>query len=117
MRLVTVLLSILLFAGCHSHVRVDVPHGQPAQPAASTEMKLHPGDQVRVTLTDGKTVTFVVATIEPDALVGSDGRRVLYSDMSELEKRHVSAGKTTALIAGAVVVIPLLILVLAAATA
>lgn len=115
MRLAIVVLSILAFTACHSHVRVAVPGGLPAQSTPSTDVALHPGDHARVTLVDGKIITFVVGNVDRDALVTSDGRRIAYQDMSRLEKRQVSAGKTTAFVVGAVVVIPIVLVLLAAA--
>jgi len=105
MRLAIVALSILAFTACHSHARVALPSGHPGQATASTDLGLQPGDHVRVTLVDGKTITFVVSNVDRDALVATDGRRVPYHDISRLETRHLSIVKTTVLVLGVLFVI------------
>ena len=112
MRLAIVALSILAFTACHSHARVAVPSGHPGQATASTDDGLQPGDHVRVTLVDGKSMTFVVSTVDRDALVATDGRRVPYQDISRLETRHVSIVKTTVLVLGVLVVLPIIVVAL-----
>jgi len=112
-RLAIIALSVLVFAACHSHVRVAVPRGHPTQPAVSNNLQLQTGDHVRATLVDGNIITFVVGSVDSDALVERDGRRVLYRDIARLEKRQVSIVKTTPLVVlGALVVIPIIVLAL-----
>ena len=97
-RLATIALGASVLMACHSHVRVAVPGRQPTHPAESTKRQVMAGDHVRVTLHDGSAVEFVVASVDADGFVASDGRHVLYRDITLLEKRHVSAGKTTGLV-------------------
>ena len=49
---------------------------------------------MRITLRNGDEVRFTVAEVQADALLGNTGRRVLYSDMQSLERRHLSKIKT-----------------------
>ncbi len=58
------------------------------------------GDHLRATLINGNIANFTVADVQPDALVGTDGQRVLYRDIARLEHKHLSKGRTGALVAG-----------------
>jgi len=71
----------------------------PANNAASLGAKrVAPGDTVRVVLKNGQQSEFKVRSVEDDALVGQDGQRVVYADIALLERRSISATKTTLLV-------------------
>lgn len=71
----------------------------PADNAASLAAKrVAPGDTVRVVLKNGQQSEFKVRAVEDDALVGQDGQRVVYADIALLERRSISAKKTTLLV-------------------
>ncbi len=87
-----------ILPGCHSQKRIAISNASDpsAPPAPITALKV--GDQVRITLRNGDEVRFAVAEVQADALVGDNGRRVLYTDMQSLEKRHLSKVKTGVLV-------------------
>lgn len=100
-------LSAMILGGCHHMVPIVArPSTQPPTASAvATELKV--GDEVRVTLRNGDSARFEVAEVQAEALVARDGRRFNYADVSRLEKRRVSKGRTIALIAA----MPLIMLV------
>jgi len=104
-RLAIMALSVLVFAACHTHVRVAVPRAPPTQLIDANHHRVQPGDEVRATLVNGDIITFVVDGGSDDALFASDGRRVLYRDMARLDVQRMSKVKTTAVVVGLVVVV------------
>ena len=66
--------------------------------------QLKAGDHVRV-MTRSGDVTFVVADVQPEALMAKDGRRFPFADITRLEKSRLSVGKTIALSAGLIFVL------------
>lgn len=62
---------------------------------------MQPGDHVRVKLQSGATLTFDVAEVRSDELVGTKGQRVRYSAMTQLQRSQFSAGRTVLLVIGA----------------
>ena len=87
-------LCAFVVTACHSQKRIAISNASDpsATPTATTPLKV--GDQVRITLRNGDEVRFTVAEVQADALLGNTGRRVLYSDMQSLERRHLSKIKT-----------------------
>jgi hypothetical protein len=82
--------------------RVAVPDSTPSPPNAAVFATLKVGDNVRITLRNGEKVSFALAEVRADGLVGRGGRHIPYGDMAQLEERHVSGSKTALLIGGAV---------------
>lgn len=83
--------------GCRS-LRPVTPETTAAQPA----WNVRPGDDLRLTLTDGRAVTCTVAAVESGAIVAKDGARYPFADIRQVERREVSGGKTAALVGGGV---------------
>jgi hypothetical protein len=78
---------------------------KPADNATSLAApRIAPGDTVRVVLKNGQLSEFKVRSVEVDALVGQDGQRVVYADIARLERRSVSAAKTTLLVLSPIIV-------------
>lgn len=59
---------------------------------------LKAGDTVQIVNKDGTQTTFEIVAVTSDAIVGRD-RRIAFSDIAELQKREVDAGKTAGLVA------------------
>jgi len=95
-----VVVGALILNGCHTLTRVEVPDSTPSAPNAAVFAELKAGDHVRITLRSGEKVSFALAEVRADGLVGRGGRHIPYRDMAKLEERHVSRGKTAWLIAG-----------------
>jgi hypothetical protein len=95
----SVVVGAFLLTGCHSQKRIAVPSATlpPATTTASPALKA--GDQVRVTLQNGDVARFVLAEVQADALLGNNGRRILFRDMTQIEVRHLSRTKTSVLVA------------------
>lgn len=96
-RLTAVVLVATLLAGCHARQRMNIPSGPPMRPDATT---VQPGDRVRVRFESGTTVSFTVAEVRPDSLVGTKGQHVAYGSMTKLERTHFAAGRTIVLVVG-----------------
>ena len=97
-----------LVTSCTSLHRVSVPGTETTAAAPAVQV----GDSVVVTTKAGEEKKFKVTAIEPDALVGKDGR-VPYADMATLSIKELQAGKTTL----AVVLVVLVILMIVGADA
>jgi hypothetical protein len=91
-----ILITVLL-AGCHAQQRLDIPTEAPPRQDVTA---VQPGDHVRVKLQSGTTLTFEVAEVRPDELVGIKGQRVRYGEMARLQRSHFSAGRTVVLVVG-----------------
>ncbi len=98
---------VFLLTGCTTMETAALP----LQPGES----LHAGDKVHVHMKAGPTLTFQVATIEPGALTGTDGTRVLLADISELKAQRISGLRTGGAALGAIGGAILILLLLAAA--
>ena len=95
---------VLTTVGCASFKAVPLATN-PADTAASLAAnRVTPGDTVRVVLKNGQLTEFKVRSVEVDALVGQDGQRVIYADIARLERRSVSASKTTLLVLSPIIV-------------
>lgn len=83
------LLAILMLISCTSlrPVRSDEVH---------TTLKA--GDTVQIVTKDGTQTTFEIVAVTTEAIVGRD-HRIAFTDIAELQKREISAGKTAGLVA------------------
>jgi hypothetical protein len=95
-----VLVAAMLLSGCHSGTPVVTPASTPQPPTAAAFASLKAGDTLRVTLHDGVVSDLELAEVQATGLLGKDGRLVAYADMARVERIHVSAGKTVALVGG-----------------
>lgn len=84
--------------GCRSMhtVKPDIT-AQQANP-----WSVEPGDDIRVTLKDGRTLRLTVASVESDAIVAREGPRVAFTEIQTLERRQFSAPRTAGLVVGGV---------------
>lgn len=100
-QLVALVTVSALLAGCHVQTRVALPGDSPptrTAPAATVKA----GDEVRIVMRDGTLVGATVMTVQPDAVVASDGRRYLYAEMATLEIRALSVGRSAGAVAGVI---------------
>lgn len=98
-RLVCLLAILAVSAtGCSSMHRVPVV----AAGSAQASDRVGPGDEVRVTMRDGRQARFTVQRVEDAALVAGDGTRYEITDIVTLERRAFSGGRTALLVAGVV---------------
>ena len=88
-----VLIAACLLAGCTAWQEVRVHGGLPANVAV--------GDRAVVSLRSGEAVSGTVDRVEPGALV-VDGRRIEVAEMSTVEVREISAGRTAGTVGGGV---------------
>jgi hypothetical protein len=105
-RLLVLALIINLVPGCTTLRPV------PLEPANLRET-VKPGDRIRVTTLEGQTKEFTVEEVTRDTLKGTKDQ-VAVSDLTLVEKKESSPGKTAAVAVGVTVAV-LLGLVLAAA--
>jgi hypothetical protein len=87
-----------LLSGCHIQKRIALPGEIPA----ASPLAVAPGDEVRIVMRGGVKALVRVADANGEGLTAAGGKRYLYADMLQLEKRQVSFGRTAALIAGSV---------------
>jgi hypothetical protein len=87
-----------LLSGCHIQKRIALPGEIPA----ASPLDVAPGDEVRIVMRGGVRALVRVADANGEGLTAAGGKRYLYADMLQLEKRQVSFGRTAALIAGSV---------------
>jgi hypothetical protein len=98
--LIGLLAATLAASGCHTHQRVVLPASGSPSASAFELPPVHAGDDVRVTLRTGERLDFSVEEARNDSLIGKGGRRFPYADITRLEKRQLSKGKTVALVLG-----------------
>jgi hypothetical protein len=84
-------------SGCTSMRPVPVVT-TPAPQSAAARPVGH-GDDVRVTLRDGRVVRFTVQAVEPGRLISADGMAYNVTDIVSLERRGFSGVKTVLLLA------------------
>ena len=77
-----VLAVLVMAAGCSYAPEKEIPP-QPDFVAAAVA----PDDVVSIETVDGAVIELTVAAIEPEAVVGTDGRRIPYADISRLTVR------------------------------
>lgn len=83
--LIVILVASLAAANCASYrpIRVMPP---PAAPGGEVS-NVKPGDTLILKLQSGRKVTLKVATIAADAVVSTNGERVLLNDIAEADLR------------------------------
>ena len=93
-------MSVVLMTGCSSMHRVALNAG--GRPQVSPQVGS--GDQVRLTLRDGRRVRFTVDSVDPAAIIARDDSRTRYeySDILTVERRGFSKAKTGVLVGGIV---------------
>jgi hypothetical protein len=104
MRAATLILTALVVLG---PVGCQVWSVIPVTPLAAAEIEGNPR-LVRLTLDDGTVVTLQSPMIERDSISGliaespGQGDRIAFplTDVRQLDKRHISSGRTAALLAG-----------------
>lgn len=109
-RVTSIILIAALLSGCRAHLRVAIPAASP--PQLQHAGTVEPGDHVRVKLRSGATMSFEVAEVRPDALVGTQGEQVRYDAMAQLDRSKFSPVRTIILVGGA---LALLVMTLTAA--
>ena len=88
--------SALVGSGCTSMHQVPVV----APGLSLTTPMVKPGDNVRVTMRDGRRAQFTVGQVEASAITARGGERYATDQIATVERRTVSAVKTTVLIGG-----------------
>ncbi len=88
--------SALVGSGCTSMHQVPVVA---PGPSLTTPM-VKPGDDVRVTMRDGRTARFTVGQVDVSAITARGGERYATDEIATVERRTFSAAKTTVLVAG-----------------
>src|SRR5688500_20111226 len=78
-------------ASCSSWHKVPVVQTSPGQPIA---WQVKAGDTIFVTLRDGGSTVLKVQSVTPDAIIASDGRRFEHTNITSVERRGFSPGKT-----------------------
>jgi hypothetical protein len=101
----------LLGNGCTSMRPVAVV--APGAPQAPTAIKV--GDHVRVTMRGGRTARFTVEHVDVSGITARDGEKYPMDEILTLERRSVSAAKTTLLIVSVVGGVYLVLYAIAAA--
>lgn len=96
-RFTAVILIAAMLAGCHARQRLDIPGVAPPRPDAAS---VQPGNHVKIKLRSGKIVSFTVAEVRSDQLVGTKGQQVDYQSMTRLERTHLAVGRTIVLVVG-----------------
>lgn len=100
-------IAVLSQVGCTTMTPVEVQPGE-------TDRKVEIGDNVRVITKDGQEHIFKVTALTSDSIVG-DEVEVSYADITRLEVKELdgwrTAGVSIASLAGALVAVPLLILI------
>jgi hypothetical protein len=79
--------------------------------AILSQIKL--GDEVRLTTRDGKALQFTLREATDKQLVG-ENERVNLSDITDIERREFSTGKTVGLIGGIIGVVLIIVIISAA---
>ena len=97
-RIMVCILCISLATGCTTL--------KPLEPVESQAVlsRIKPGDTLRLTTRDGKVREFIVKEATDRELVG-ESERVNLSDITDMERREFSTGKTVGLVVGTVVII------------
>ena len=99
LRLVCVLTaSAVAMVGCTSMHPVPVVTATAPQQVVPP---VKPGDDILITMRDGRTAKFQVETVEPGAIIASGGTKYQMADILEVTRREFSWPKTTLLIVGA----------------
>jgi hypothetical protein len=97
-RILIFILCISLATGCTTLKSLEPVESQ----AVLSNIK--PGDTLRLTTRDGKVREFILKEATDRELVG-ESERVNLSDITDLERREFSTGKTVGLVVGTIVTI------------
>ncbi len=92
-----------------------VSPGSPAE----LQQRVKVGDEVSVSATNGKTYLLTLTAVDKEKIVGvGDNKKVTirYGQITHLDVRRVSAGKTVAITAGVVTGVVLVVLAIAIVT-
>ncbi|HEV8210589.1 MAG TPA: hypothetical protein VGP77_10725 [Vicinamibacterales bacterium] len=73
-----------------------------ASVAGTPASSIHTGDQLRLTLRDGRRVKLTVGGLEATAIVARFGVRYELNDILTVERQELNKGKTGLLVAGLV---------------
>jgi hypothetical protein len=92
-----------IFSGCTTLRPIELSQSV-AQQQISSGGLLNPGDRVEITTNDGKHYKFKVVSVADGYIKGKD-IEIPIKDVSLVEKRVTSIGKTAALIGGALLII------------
>jgi hypothetical protein len=84
--------------------------------AASGMASVRPGDEVRVTLRDGRQVRFEVLAVDSTGIVALDRSRYATPDILRVERRSFSGAKTAILLAAGVATFVLVLYAVAVAS-
>jgi hypothetical protein len=93
-------------ASCSTMHKVPVVPASPGQPIA---WQVKAGDTIRVMLRDGGSSEFKVQSVTPEAIISSDGTRYEQANITSVERRGISPGKTAGAAAGGLGVVFLVV--------
>ncbi|PIJ50338.1 hypothetical protein BL250_13865 [Erwinia sp. OLTSP20] len=102
----TLITTMMITSGCHSYYGVNV-HQQSLNNGRDYLLQppLYSGDKIRYQLKNGDKGTLTVSRSDPQNIYADDGRVLPVSQISQLEKREISNGKTAAAVGGGSVVV------------
>jgi len=89
----------LITVSCASYVNVHPEY-------MNNQSVFNEGDTVRIVTKDSREIEFVVVEVSDEAIIG-ENEKVLFTDMSTLEKMNVSAGENALVITGKILLISL----------
>jgi hypothetical protein len=92
----TLVASSIAMTGCSSMHRV--PNTVATSPSSGRHVSV--GDDVRVTMKDGRRVEFAVQSVNDEAIVARDGTRYERTDILTIERRAFDLRKTAIRTAG-----------------
>jgi len=98
MKLISVLVAILILAGCTTMKPVEMTADQ-LHDRISTGSVLNEGDMVKIVTIDGNTHKFRISAITEASIIGED-IEVPIADIVAIETKEFSGGKTALLVAG-----------------
>ncbi|MFS2225198.1 hypothetical protein [Pantoea sp. B65] len=100
-----ILISALFLAGCTSYNAINLHKENTGSDYTYYKMQppLYVGDKVKYSLKDGSKGELTVQKIEPNYLVGNSGQVIPLSELSSLERKDLSKGKTAAAVGGGAV--------------
>ncbi|TCT28137.1 hypothetical protein EC835_1203 [Providencia alcalifaciens] len=108
--LLSCLCLTFLLIGCSSYQKLEVPTAQSTAP-----LPLKVGDTIRYRVNQGPLLESRIITLNHHQFTDSQGKTVLLSHISDLEKKNISTGKTTMAIGASGLVAITVIVGLAAA--
>ncbi|WDE04840.1 hypothetical protein SG34_026595 [Thalassomonas viridans] len=92
-----ILFALLLITGCTTLKPVQLSSNELQQQLSSGQL-IKAGDELKVTLIDGKQLELEVVEVTPDTIIGNE-HQVKISEIASLKTSEISVGKT-ALAAG-----------------